>query len=235
MKKRGQATLFIILAVVIVAIIVIFFLVRPKLDETQNIVSVGGEIVIVEDEILDCVEIFGLQGIELLSFQGGRIDPNPFLEFENLSVSYGLYQGENVLASIEEMESELSLYLEDVIKRCINLKELDYEVIREGKVESSILDDKVEVIYNFPINVKKGDIETRLDGVYVVSYNINLGLMYSAAKDIVDDLQKGDLDVLDTLDTGFNISIAGNESVNMYIIENPELLFVFANDFGGEE
>ncbi len=154
-NRLGQITIFIIIAIVIVAGVVVFFAVRSVTTET-----IDKDMKPVYDYYLSCIEENAKQGISLLGEQGGYIEvPNfvpgsqymPFssqLDFFGQPVAYWMYvSGNNILKeqvpTKTGMQTQLNKYVKDRLKNCdfseFNLQGYGIE-IQEGSVSSSIND-----------------------------------------------------------------------------------------------
>jgi hypothetical protein len=160
-NKRGQITLFIIFAIVVVAVIIAFFVLRGKIlpqAPEKNLQPVY-------DYYLSCLEDTTKQGISILGEQGGYIDKpifvpgseyRPFssqLNFLGQGIPYWLYvSGNNILKeqvpSKSGMEKELSKYIRARIKECNfdNFAFQGFDVsVGDGDVQVSIGENAVNV------------------------------------------------------------------------------------------
>jgi hypothetical protein len=121
MNKRGQVTIFIIVAIVIVSGVALFFLLRSGL-----VPGSGGKADENSNSFLEsCIEDKLRKTIELISLQGGYVE-NPhhvYFKFEDEStpqkISYLCYTQENSVPCINQ-EPMLISHLEDEIKNDIS-------------------------------------------------------------------------------------------------------------------
>nr|MBC8435204.1 hypothetical protein [archaeon] len=199
-KRKGQVTIFIILAVVIVAAIIAYFLLR-----STGTSSLSKEMQPVYNYYQSCLERHTEQGISLLGEQAGYIyveeldfvsgsSYKPFssqLDFFGQPVPYWMYvSGNNILAkqkpTLASMEKELETYLEDNLDNC------DFEYyysqgydisFSEGKVNVQIKGDRVEVSIDSPFEI---DLEEQTATVneHDLSVNSKLGKFYSLATEV---------------------------------------------------
>ena len=198
-SKRSQVTIFIILAIVIVAGIVIFFAYRGNLFKT----SVPLELEPVYSYYLSCIESETLDGAFILEQQAGYIEPPEFspgsdympfsnqLDFLGIGVPYWYYVSGNGISN-EQIPSEAKMQeqLDDYIGERINLcdfsqfEEQGFQIeIGESSVDSSIKDSSISVNVNQNLNINYGDINWR-GTRHSVSANSNLGIFYDLAKKI---------------------------------------------------
>ncbi len=205
--KRGQVTIFIIVAIILVVAIVGFFVLRGS-------VSVGGipaSIEPVYTSFLFCLEEEGLVGIDVLESQAGYIElPNfepgsaymPFsnqLDFLGNPVPYWYYvSGNNIqkeqIPSKNFMEEQLENFIEEQIVNCVfdSYYEQGFEIEQEiPKADVSIKKNKVEVELEMDFAVRFGE-----ENVIIKNHNVEidskLGNLYSSAREIYD-LEQEDL------------------------------------------
>ena len=72
MLKRGQITIFVILGIVLVVIVVLLFTLRKEILP-KNILPT--QTVSLQDHVEDCIRESGNSAINLVSKQGGEINP----------------------------------------------------------------------------------------------------------------------------------------------------------------
>ena len=197
---KGQVTIFIIVAIVLVAVIAGFFIYRGS-------INFGNIPPSIEPAYLDfksCLEDDASAGIDLMGFQAGYIDLPKFeagsaympfssqLNFLGNPVPYWYYvSGNNIqreqVPNLNDMNEQLAKFVEGKIASC-NLKKyydegFEIEFSGEPKAKVSITDDKVDVSLNMNINFKKGGDSASVDN-HKVSVKSNLGKLYKSAKKI---------------------------------------------------
>jgi|SRR3989344_3267842 len=129
-SKKGQVTIFIIVAVLIVIAFVLFFVLRSKIGIISPDIFNENP----EGYIDHCLKPKLEEAVDLVSKQGGYIQPVLFKTFENESIAYLCYQ-ENFYLSCINQESVLIQHLKDEIKGyidaemndCFNEMKSDYE------------------------------------------------------------------------------------------------------------
>lgn len=202
MSKRGQVTVFIILAVVLVASVALYFVFRDSVSTNK----VPAEFESVYTNFLNCLESDVLEGVDLLETQGGYINlpdfeagsaHSPFssqLNFLGNPIPYWYYVSGNNLPKVQvpsksDLESELELFVEARFSDCsfesyydegfgINFDEgsranID---INEGEVRLSLDSDM--------------EMEFSENSVVVDEHNVvvktKLGELYESAREIYD-------------------------------------------------
>jgi hypothetical protein len=198
LSKRGQLTLFIILAIIIVAGIAGFFIYRSYLrPEVSNIAKP------VYDHYLSCIEQLTLEGAGILGSRGGYIETPDFepgspympsssqLDFLGVGVPYWFYvSGNNIVReqvpTKNEMEFELRQYIQDNLQGCDfrDFENRGYLVdVDEGVVDVKIENNQIRVSVKndvrlsfddefFSFNQHRVDVDSKLGGFYDLAKRI---------------------------------------------------------------
>ncbi len=201
MKKRGQVTLFIIIAILIVAIVAGYFLLREKAVKIEIPMSIQP----IETSFLSCLEEDTLTGIDVLESQGGYIEfPDfepgseymPFsseLDFLGNPIPYWYYvSGNNIkreqIPTKELMQEQLGAFIEDQITNCVldNYYDLGYEITK-GEPEASVIirDNEVEVDLEMDLSISFGE-ESAIIKDHKKVVKSSLGELYDSAKKVYD-------------------------------------------------
>ncbi|MDO8623275.1 MAG: hypothetical protein Q7R52_03435 [archaeon] len=204
-NKRGQLTIFIIIAVIIVALIIGIFIFKDKIfpqapsTETSEI----------ETTFLSCIKDYASSGIDVLESQGGYIylpefEPGssymPFssqLNFLGNSIPYWYYVSQNniqreQIPSKSEMEQQLARFIQERIKNCNFQTYYDqgYKInLGDSKVETNINDKNVDILVTVNMEVIKGEQTSKVVS-HRTSVNSKLGILYNSAKSVYDYEQK---------------------------------------------
>jgi len=238
--KKGQVTIFIIIAVIIVALIVGFFLLRGKI----SIVRIPEDFKPIEQYFLSCIEGNAKIGINILEQQAGYIylpefqqgsDFSPFsnqLDFNGLAVPYWYYvSGNNIvkeqIPSNREMEKQLEKYLqENFICDFSNYKDKGFDIkLGEIKANVQILNNKVSVNINADLDLSKEDKSARISS-HKQEVSSNLGKLYNTAIKIYNKekiemfLENYSLDVLYLYEPVYGVDISCSP-----LIWNPYKVF----------
>ncbi len=196
-NNKGQVTIFVIIAIVIAAGVIIYFLLGGMFTK-----EIPKEMQPVYDYYLGCIEEQARQGAALLGEQGGRIDVGEFvpgsqympfsseLDFLGQPVSYWFYvSGNNILMeqvpTKSSMEKELEEYIAARLDYC-DFTEFElqgYDIfLGDGEVDVKINDLDVLVDVKNPINIYFGD-DSFLIKNHKVPVDSKLGKFYSLALD----------------------------------------------------
>ena len=131
LDKRGQVAIYVIIAIVVVAGILIFFLTRGKVTSEEYPAELGP----VFEKYQACIEQSTREAIQLVETNGGRVDAGqyvpgsdyaPFssqLNFMGNPVPYWYYVAGNGIVkenvpSIIDMQNEISNYVEENLAKC---------------------------------------------------------------------------------------------------------------------
>jgi len=207
-NNRGQVTIFIIIAIVILAAIGIYFAVRTTTISTQNVPQ---NLEPVYDIFSSCLENDALVGIDLLESHAGYIelpafesgsDYMPFsnqLDFAGAGIPYWHYVSANGVSKEQvpskiQMQEQLAKFIENRITSC-NLNDFysqGFEVVMnssEKKVDVSITGTSVSVNLKMPVKFTYNG-ENAVVTNHKVSIKSNLGSLYDSAKKIYNKENK---------------------------------------------
>jgi len=161
-NKRGQVAIFVIVAIVIVALILLFYFVlrlnipslRATEDPNKYIESCLG------DEVKDALKI--------LESQGGSLDPENYILYDDNMVDYLCYINAYYKPCLNQkpflknsIEDELKKYLTPKIQQCINTYKLELEkkgyFVQAGKLDLSleIIPGSISAEINQPLTLTK--------------------------------------------------------------------------------
>jgi len=119
MKKRGQITVFIILGLVFLMFFLIILFTKSYRIEKIGAIS-SGELNPIKNYVDLCVKSSASNSLYLLGVQGGYTTPPEFyFQSAYAKIAYWYYKGEDISPTIEEMEQELSSYVNIALPECI--------------------------------------------------------------------------------------------------------------------
>ena len=162
--KKSQTTIFIVVAVLIFASIVMFIYLRTASEQSvldrQYFLDNNLEPAVnnIQDFIIDCLEETSRDGLELIGVQGGYYkQPGRFYDLQWAFVPYYYFQGEFLKPSNAEVEAQLGLYVDDAINFCLNKIRfrsisLSYD---NPSTRTSIQPDKVEFTSDLSTSIEK--------------------------------------------------------------------------------
>ncbi|MBD3313576.1 hypothetical protein GF345_03975 [Candidatus Woesearchaeota archaeon] len=187
-EKRGQVTAFIILGVVILFLVLLIIYLLS--EEQESIFEETAEVQSLRLFIGDCVNKVVEEGAYLVASQGGYYDPPmPFKEMEGLGIPYYHYLGAQRIPEIEEVELELSRYIQDNLPLCVgNFSDFPGFELEAGypKAESDIIDGEIFVSVNYPVSARKDKSLFKLNS-FSRRINLDLRKEYDAMRKIMDE------------------------------------------------
>jgi len=199
-NKRGQVTIFIIIAIVLVASVGVFFVLRSALFQPAGI-PVAFEPLY--NNFITCIEDDTKVGISILESQGGYIELPEFesgsgympfssqLNFLGNPIPYWYYvSGANVqksqVPSKGDMEKDLEGYIEQEIGDCLftSFEEFDV-VLGTPEADVTIREGEVEVNLDMDMTLDRAE-ESIVVSDHEVIVKTSLGKLYDSARKIYD-------------------------------------------------
>ncbi len=203
--KKAQVTIFIIIAIVIVAMVVLFFVFRGDVQKQQ----IPAFVEPIENSFLFCLEENALTGITLLGLNGGNLEDIDFepgseympfsshLNFVGNEIPYWFYVSGNNLPrenvpSIAEMETQLENYVEENLQGCAfeEFYGQDYD-FEKGFADATvnIENNKIMLELDMDLSVSKGE-DSFVVRDHSIEINSKLGSLYNDAVEIYEQEQQ---------------------------------------------
>lgn len=192
MKKRGQLTIFIIIAVIVLALLAVLFMFYPSIMSTLGFGEKNPEI-----EIQNCIEEEIEKSIETLSLRGGSLDPEHYIFYDDEKVEYLCYTGEYYKTCVmqqpllkQHIEKEIEDSIEEEAQECFDVMTRNYEKagysvsFNPGQMSVELLPKRVVTTFNSSLTLKKGDSKS-YDSFSVVMDN-NLYELVSITNSILN-------------------------------------------------
>lgn len=196
-KIRGQVTIFIILAILIIAIGTLIFVFRGTLFPSNPVPS-GVEPIY--NTFVSCLKDDLATGVNVLESQGGYIylpeyeassDYMPFssqLNFLGNPIPYWYYvSGSNIereqVPSINEMQNQLKEFIETKARTCYfdNYYSQGYNIVMKNPVATvTIKDNEVNLDLNMDFSVTRGE-ESYVAKEHKIILSSELGSLYNSA------------------------------------------------------
>ncbi len=199
--KKGQVTIFVIIAILIVASIALFFILRDSIE----VVNVPESIQPAYSHFISCVESEIMTASSVLESQGGYIELPDFeqgssympfssqLVFAGNPIPYWYYiSGNNIqkeqVPTKNEMEEQLSKFIEENIERCEfgEYYEEGFEITQgEPSIDAEIVGDSIRVNLDMEMSFVKGNDSFSIEN-HNVEVDSNLGNLYDSAKKVYE-------------------------------------------------
>lgn len=205
LNKKGQITIFVILAIVIVIGGISYFAFRDVISVEVIPVSVEP----VKIAILDCIESKAEMAISILESSGGYIETPEFkpgsryqpfsseLDFIGTSIPYWFYMSaanipKSQVPTIESMEIEIANFLDEEIESCYleDFRDDGYLIDAETPRSSVIISENyVDINVDMEVLVSR-DNEAGILKEHEMRLDTNLGYLFNEAKSIYDEEQR---------------------------------------------
>ena len=174
MEKKGQVTIFIIIAIVIVALGVLLYLFLPQIK-----VNFGFATDNPSEFIQNCMEDKIENTVKILSSQGGSLNPENYFLYSDEKIEYLCYTNE--------------YYIPCVVQQPLLKQHIENEIKIGIRAESDSCFESLKQSFEnqgFSVNLKAGDIKVELlPKIMVVMYNRSLIL----TKDSTERYEKFDV------------------------------------------
>ena len=199
-RTHGQASLFIIIGLIILLIVTLVFVFKtPTKSSMAESESIAADVLPIQEYIERCLHDQLRFLIMVAAFQGGYVgvvdDPIEYDLPEQrlpLSVPYYLKEGVKNNPLKEKVEQELSNALQHTASRCTKVPSLPYPLsVDEEKITSvvTLAENKVDATINIPITIQ---FETATKGVsnFLVSIPTQFTKLHSVANTLTNVQQQ---------------------------------------------
>jgi hypothetical protein len=202
MNKKAQVTIFIIIAILIVSAAVLIYLFYPQINTT-----LGTQENTPQTYIQSCIEKEISDAISTVSIQGGSIEPENYLLYNDTRIEYLCYTNQYYQSCLlqqpmlkEHIESQIKNRISQNATSCFNSMKSNYEKqgysmdMKSGAITVELLPKRVITTFNYTLTATKGDTQ-KYDSFVVISNN-NLYELTAIANSILQlESKYGDADV----------------------------------------
>ena len=164
-QKRGQIAIFVIVALLIVVVLLLIFFQRQIFD----VVGGGGDPI---SQIKSCAEDFTSDAVKILSPQGGSLDPEHFILYDDNKVEYICFTEENYRPCVmqkpfikQDIEKEIEFYVKPKLSGCIagvksDLEKKGYDVrVGDVSVDINLVPNNILIEIKSDLTITKGGTE----------------------------------------------------------------------------
>jgi len=186
MKKKGQVTIFIIIAIILIAAVALYFVLRDKI----SVDKIPTEVEPVYINIISCLEETATEGVEYLALHGGYYEVPKSLSIAYFAedIPYYYLNSKTYVPSVERVEGELENYIHNYLSNCLNFggfKDQGYEIREEDLLVSiNIKEDKIKTKLDYPVTITKGKSTKRLRK-FEVEIDSNVKKLLGVSEEIV--------------------------------------------------
>jgi len=241
--NKGQLSIFVIVAIVIIAVIgLLFIFSNEKTEENSgldysNLEDFNPHLIIqncLEDASSNVIyEVSVNSGHSLLDanyFKSLETDVPPF--FTETSIVYGYYNGKTFLPSEEELKQNLQNRVSSLVYTCLTetLKGDFNPLIYYFETNVSLFDEFIEFELNSGMVLSREEYKKEFQDSFYSSKDIPLKHLFKSAEDIVIEQTLGnEITLSSILDNGINVEVIEIDSNNKIIILTKNCgKFVFA-------
>jgi len=223
---RGQLTIFIIIAIFIIAVVVLFFTLKGTLQKEKPISPETAEI---QNFVQNCLD----DSLESVVFKvgenGGYYFPSsapattPVLE-----IPYYIKDNNNLMPRKEKIQEQISKGVARELIFCLRdftIFTNEYEITK-GKInppEVVIEPERVLVELNYPLTIKKGESHSKIED-FNSEVPVRLGIVYGAVAEFVGEELKQEglcLSCLTDIQGKYTVFIDGH-----YYKETDDIIFI---------
>jgi len=192
-KKNGQVTLFIIIALVVIAVGLLIYFFFPKIKSGFTF-----EQETPEKYIQTCLEREIQTAVDTLSVQGGSITPEHYMLYQGDKIEYLCYQEEYYLTCVVQqpllkrhIEEEIKKEIQKSAKLCFDELQKKYEKegygvnLKRGLMEVELLPKRIVTTFNTTLALTKEDSTQRVESFRVILNN-NLYELVGIANSIIE-------------------------------------------------
>jgi len=186
MNKRGQVTIFVIVAILIVAIVAIYFLLIKPPNETQGVYTAS-----IYNFVDECIQETAEDAIYEIGQNGGYYFP-PSTSTQT-GIAYYYLNGRNIMPKEDILENQISLFIEQNLFFCTkNFVQFKNYNISQGEisVDTTISKDAVKIEVNYPITLSQGEDSARIEDFEEDIY-VRLGLIHSSIAEVLNSSESG--------------------------------------------
>ncbi|MEK6859289.1 MAG: hypothetical protein AABX54_00595 [Nanoarchaeota archaeon] len=169
MKKRGQITVFVILAIVLItAGGIAYYLTKNTntIDDYFSHPDVKPGMDNIKNSVYECMKTTCSDSLDIIGIQGGYYkQPQEFFDLKGSFLPYYYNRGNFLMPATSEIQNQLGLYVDDNLNSCLeNIKISDFSLsYTKPKTKAIINKEDVTFKIDMPILVKKTDKTTRLE------------------------------------------------------------------------
>ncbi len=202
-NNKGQVTIFIILAIVIVVLGVIIYAFLPQIRST-----IGSELQSPQVYLQSCLEDEIEDAVYDLSLQGGSLNPEFYYLYDESKLQYLCYTSENyefcnpqVPFLKKSVEKEIKDSISADANECLNSLEQTYKrkgydtQLKKGSLEVELLPQRVLVTLNSELTLKKKSSESYEKFNIILDNNI-YELVSLSASVVEKEASQGEVDIL---------------------------------------
>ena len=193
-NKKGQVTIFIIIAVLVVVAGVLIYMFFPGFQTPSEKADLEDP----QRYIQDCVSDEMKEVVQQVSLQGGSLEPEASYQYQGREIEYSCYSDEYYeFCSVQipflrdHVEKEIKSGISGQVENCFSSLEEEYEKegfnlnIQNREMDVRLLPESIVANLNKTINLRKGETSEKHEN-FKISLNNNLYQRVNVAESIVE-------------------------------------------------
>ena len=223
MFKRGQVTIFVIIAVVVVASVSLFFITKGD-SGSLGLPAHAEQVYSFTDS---CLEEKAKEVVYEVGQNGGYYFPTEFST--DLGIPYYYSKNESHMPSKRELEEEISFFASKKLFICTRgfVDFTNFEIEQgEIKTKTTIQDEEVILDVEYPIRIVKGD-DTTIIKEFNTKVKARLGIVYVSVYELMQDQLTRDGICLTCVS---DIATKNDLYVEMFDYDNETIVFNFRDE-----
>ena len=237
-NEKGQVTIFVIIAILLIAIVALLLTLSPVF---RNVNQAGEENP--KNFIQTCLEDSIKDSVEIISTQGGSIEPENYFLYNDDKLQYLCYTNEyyqlctmQIPFLREHIQDEITENIKSDVDSCFNSLKENYKdsQLTEGDIKVELLPNKIVTTISSSFTFTKKEKTERVE-MFSVVINNNLYELSSIAQSILDwETTLGEADTLNYMDIYHELKVEKKpqtDETKIYIItdKNTKQKFQFAS------
>jgi hypothetical protein len=223
-NKRGQLTIFIIIAIIAAGVVVVFFAFR----EGMTLEKMSPEVENVYSFIEECIKDVGEKGVYRVGAGGGYYIASNF-STDN-GIPYYFANKKNYMPSKEQMGKEIGSFVSEQLLLCTrNFTDFPNLDIRQEKINTfvEITDEKVILSVNYPIRIIHGERRSILSEFNGREIRVRFGTVYNAIDTLMQEQLKSEGICLSCM---LDVSLKNDLYVDMIDYNDKTVIFIFSDE-----
>ena len=218
MRKRGQATLFVIAGIIILAIVLLIYLFQSNIiqnfwqESISKTTALSPKTQQIDQFVQSCIKQTGEEALYWTGRQSGYFIPGERTTTEE--VAYYIYKGKKFSPSREILAKELADYMNQELQFCTQgFEQFLHFTIKEKEAQTTVNIQKEKILFtvNYPLTIQTEGEMYNLENFENIVVPVRLGTIHLIAESIVqeqlENLESTCLSCLIKLEAQYNIQI----------------------------
>ena len=189
-QKKSQVTAFVVFGLILIVLVSGFIFLQSSLFSFGR-TKIGEEIEAIHLIVESCVEETAKKAVLHIGKKGGYFAKIPEPSYKD-RLPYYFHDGKNYIPDKADIESELSLYINERLPDCVDFSAFSDLEIERGEVRSSVVIRKDSVVFDveYPIGVTREGEKTYFLRDFKTAVPVRLGTIYDAIRIFIFDQVK---------------------------------------------